>query len=154
MPESREKAPAKVVAVSGSRSGSGKTLLAERLLPILGNCAAIKVQTHGDAPLSVVEETVPTQSPGKDTARYLAAGARKAYLVHGAVDQAETAVHGIIESGDFETVLVESNALACRLQPDLAFFVRANGDAKASAEECERRADIIVSNIVAVMTDS
>ena len=153
MPDPTETSRSKVVVVSGSRSGSGKTLLAERLLAVLGDCAAIKVQAHGDTPLSVVEETTPTQSPGKDTARYLTAGARKAFLLHGNVDQAEAAVREIIESGAFGAVLVESNAMACRLDSDLAFFVRAHGDCKASAEACEKRADVIVSDVAAEKRD-
>ena len=136
-----------VITVSGACSKAGKTQLIEKLLPALADCAAVKVQAHGDVAFSVATEDSPLQSPGKDTARYLAAGARRAFLIRGSFEQARTAVEEIVKSGQFDTVVVESNRVSIEMESDLSFFVQGAGERKESADICEERADVIVSAI-------
>ena len=136
-----------VISVSGSHGGAGKTCLVERLLPCLPNCAAVKARTGKGAELSVLVEDDPAQAAGKDTGRYLAAGARRAYLIGGPGDEVRAAVREIIEGGEFDAVIVESNAMARELESDLAFFVRGAGEPKPGADVCEERADICVCDI-------
>lgn len=136
-----------VITVSGSFGGVGKTRLVERLLPALKNAAAIKVQSRDGKEVSVLVEADSGASPGKDTARFLAAGARRAYLVSGAGEGVREAVEEIIGSGDFDVVVVESNRLARELASDVAFFVTGEGEAKAGADVCRKRADVVVCGI-------
>jgi hypothetical protein len=133
----------RVIMVSGSHGKCGKTTLVEKLVPCFGNCAAIKAQAH-DGEVTVTAEDDPAQSPGKDTSRALAAGARRAYLVHGQGDAARDAVRAIIDSAEFDTVIVESNALSGEIEGALKFFVQGGGAMKASAAPCRERADIVV----------
>ena len=134
----------RVITVSASRAGAGKTSLIEKLIPILGDCAAVKAHVSETDESKIIEEENPDESPGKDTSRYLAAGARRAFLVHGPLRSAIDAVTRIIDSGEFAVVAVESNAVARALDADLAFFVEAPGEEKPGAALCRSRADIIV----------
>ena len=136
-----------VITISGSGRGAGKTLLAEILLPRLSNCAAIKVWSHGQEEFSALVEDNPGQSPGKDTARYLAAGARRAFLIRGAPGSARQAVDEIIENGEFDTVIVESNAVAREIESGLSLFVKGRGKPKREADICQKHADVTVYGV-------
>lgn len=137
----------RVISISGSGRGVGKTRLAELLLRCLPDCAAIKVQAHAGGKFALLVEDTPGQAPGKDTDRFLAAGARQAFLASGPCERALRAVREIIGSGRFGTVIVESNAAARELESDLSFFVKGPGKAKPGAAACEERADIIVTGL-------
>ncbi len=143
-----------VITVSGSGAGTGKTRLLERLLPCLHNCAAVKARCFSPeedaegsrrrSKLSVLAEDSATDSPAKDTGRFLSAGARRAYLISGAPEEVRREVERIIADGGFDTVVVESNAMALALEGDLALFVSAPGEAKPGAQACRERADLVV----------
>ncbi len=133
-----------IITVSGSAAGCGKTTLAERLIPCLPYCAAVKAHVDEAEPFAVQAEESPAESPAKDTARFIAAGARRAYLIHGPAARAAGAVMDIVREGEFATLIVESNALARTLEADLAFFVEGDGEDKPGAEICRREADVIV----------
>lgn len=138
-------AKAWVMAVAGSHGGAGKTAYIERMLPFLRpNCAAVKAQTDEDAPLAVVREDPPDGQPRKDTERFLAAGAARAYLVQGPAERILETVRGIAESGEVDGVIVESNRLFRAVEPDLAVFVKGDGPPKPGAAELEAAADVIV----------
>ena len=132
-----------VITVSGTCGGAGKTRLVERLIPCLRHCAAIKACAHGGRTVAVVEEDQSHKSPGKDTGRFLSAGAARAYLVTGPAAGVRQAVERIIGGGEFDVVVVESNRLTRELKSDVAFFVKGRGRAKPGAELCEARADAI-----------
>ncbi len=134
----------KVILVCGSRSGCGKTRLMESLLKCSENATAVKARVREGAALEVTEESTEPSNAQKDTARYLAAGARRAYLVDGPLDAVTEAIRALISAADCPTVLVESNALAASLEHDLCFFVEASGDQKPSAERSRLQADFCV----------
>ena len=134
-----------VITISGSASGCGKTSLAERLIPCLAYCAAVKAHIDEAAEFSIVAEHSASESPSKDTSRFLRSGARRAYLVHGPADRAAEAVREIIQEGEFATLVVESNALARLVDADLAFFVEGKGEEKPGADVCREKADVIVA---------
>ena len=136
-----------VVTVSGGCAKVGKTLLVEKLLPAFVNAVAIKAQVHDDHAFAVVEERDVSESPGKDTSRYLAAGAQRAFLVSGPRGCVREAVNEIIAGENGSVVIVESNAMANDLESDVSFFIRGDGDGKPGAEECEQNADVVVSSI-------
>jgi len=133
-----------VITVSGSCAGAGKTRLIEMLLPCLANCAAVKVHADSGDELSVLAEDEQSKSSGKDTGRFLSVGARRAFLIRGPRSAVRGAVEEIVASGEFDVVVVESNAMAQELKGDLSFFVRGAGEAKPGAGACERLADVTV----------
>ena len=136
-----------VITVSGIGSGAGKTRLIEKLIPCLRNCAAIKARRHEGANLSVVVEDDSNKSAGKDTGRFLSAGARRAYLITGTGAEVRRAVEEIIAGGEFDVVVVESNEVAMQLERDLSFFVKGEGEAKPGADAYEERADVVVQGV-------
>jgi len=123
----------------------GKTRLIEMLIPCLKDCAAIKAVTHEATDLSVVVEDDSNKSEGKDTGRFLSAGARRAYLISGPPAEVRGAVDEVIAAGGFDVVVVESNEMARALESDLSLFVKGEGDVKPNARACEELADAIVS---------
>jgi len=135
---------ARIVTVSGSGSGCGKTLLVEQLLHAMADATAVKVQAHPDAPPSALEEKEPKANRQKDTGRYLAAGARRAYLLRGSAEELLETARKLAEDAGTGVVIFETNALATDLSPDLAFFVEGGPD-KPGADRCRRAADVVVS---------
>ena len=136
-----------VITVSGACAKAGKTLLIEKLLPAFGNAAAVKAQVREDHDFSLTEESDSSESPGKDTSRYLAAGARRAFLISGPRDRVAEAVNEMISRKRFDVIIIESNTMAIHLESDISFFVRGEGPGKPGAEECEKRADMVVSSV-------
>jgi hypothetical protein len=134
-----------VITVSGSRAGVGKTRLIEMLIPALKDCAAIKAVTHEAGKLSVIVEDDASASPGKDTGRFLSAGARRAYMIAGSPVEVRGAVEEIIADGGFGAVVIESNEMARALEGDLSLFVKGEGVPKPNADACEELADAVVS---------
>jgi len=138
-----------VITVSGAGGGVGKTLLIERLLAALPDAAAVKVQPRPRGIPELVEEEDPRLHPGKDTGRYLAAGARRAYLLSGPPGELLPLALRIVEQAGTGTVIFETNSLAAALEPDLAFFVEGEGVAKPGSERCRQMADVLVARVAA-----
>ncbi|MHC5034719.1 MAG: hypothetical protein ACYTFZ_06755 [Planctomycetota bacterium] len=134
-----------VVTVSGAYSGVGKTRLIEQLLPLVRPAAAVKVHCEDRVP-AVKREEAPGENAGKDTARYLAAGAERAFLLVGRRSDVLALGRELLEEVGSETVIFETDSLARALAPDIAFFVAGPGQWKPDAEERRRAADIVVTN--------
>jgi hypothetical protein len=137
---------ARVITVSASSSGAGKTSLLERLIPFFDGCAAIKAHVSEACEPCLLEEKSARESPGKDTSRFLAAGARRAFLVHGPRAWVLDAIARIVRSGEFAVVLIESNAVARELEAELAFFVDGPGERRPGSELCRAGAHVIVAS--------
>jgi hypothetical protein len=134
-----------VVTVSGAYSGVGKTRLIELLLPLMRPAAAVKVRCENRVP-AVKREEAPGENAGKDTARYLAAGAERALLLVGRTSEVLALAGELLEEVESEMVIFETDSLAQALAPDLAFFVSGPGQWKPDAEERRQSADIVVTN--------
>jgi Ni2+-binding GTPase involved in maturation of urease and hydrogenase len=139
-----------VVVVGGGGRGAGKTALVCGVIAALPErkWMAVKIagHTHG-AEQRVYEESEPGE--GKDTARYLAAGARRAFLLTADDDEGmRAALNGLsqlIERGD--DLIIESNRALNFLTPDVCMVVRAGSDAaeeKASFGTAISVADAVV----------
>ncbi|HET7102736.1 MAG TPA: hypothetical protein VFI20_01485 [Terracidiphilus sp.] len=116
-----------MIVVGGTQKGAGKTSLICGLLAALPRYAwvTVKVTTHshGDFP-PIWEELSPGQ--GTDTARYLHAGARRAFLVTAAQDELPDLLDALgkrLEPGD--NVIFESNRILAYVRPDLCLTVAA-----------------------------
>lgn len=133
-----------VIIVSGSGSKSGKTRLVEKLIPCFPECTAVKAHPAEDIEFARELETDPPRDGGKDTARYIVAGAKRAVYLHGPADEVLAALREMAQDESFTTLLVESNLAAREIDADLVFFVEGCDGAKSGAEECRRRADVVV----------
>jgi len=117
-----------VIVVGGSSKGAGKTALICGLLAALPEFAwaAVKITTHAHGkPEPVWEETESGQ--GTDTARFLAAGARRAFLVTaGGRDLPLQLRHLSAKLEPGAHILFESNRILAHLEPDLCLALQAD----------------------------
>ena len=138
-----------IVVVGGAARKVGKTRAVCQLIEATraGAWIAVKITSHShgadlDAPV-VQEEHV--GGPASDSARYLAAGARRAFYIRSRPEHIAEAVRQI-PAGNW---VIESNAVVQVLTPDLMIYVRsAEGERKPSAVDIERRADYRIDDNV------
>jgi hypothetical protein len=144
--------PGRLVVVGGHSRGVGKTTAIEHLLRASPNdsWAAVKISAHRHTPgvpgTLLVEEDREGR-PGTQTARYLAAGARQAWLCHAAdavMPRAARFVAGLLHRG--VNVIVESNRIVQHLEADTTLFVLspALDDWKTSSGRAVAAADAFV----------
>jgi hypothetical protein len=153
-----------LVVVGGHSRNIGKTSVAAGLIAALPhlNWTAMKITQHGhgicsaagepcgcaveyDHPYALSEETAPGDT---DSARFLAAGARRSFWLRTAVGQlghAIETVHRIVESS--ENTIIESNSILQYRRPDVYVAVVdfETADFKASALRYLDRADCLVT---------
>lgn len=139
-----------MIVVGGSGRGVGKTSLVCGLIAALREFpwTAVKIAAHQHGVSEPVwEERVPGQ--GSDTARYLAAGAKQAFLL---TAQDETKLPSIVEQLWLKLtqdahVIFESNRIMRHLQPDLCLLVSQGphgADYKSSFVQALRFADAMI----------
>jgi hypothetical protein len=153
-----------LVVVGGHSRNIGKTSVVAGLIAALPqyNWTAMKITQHGhgicsavgepcdcaveyDHPYAITEESAPGST---DSARFLAAGARRSFWLRTAVGQLGTAaevIRGIVESS--ENTIVESNSIMQFWKPDLYIVVLdfETADFKDSALRYLDRADCLVT---------
>jgi hypothetical protein len=138
-----------IIVVGGNGRGAGKTALICGLIRALpdSDWTAVKITTHAHGHTEpVFEETAAGQ--GIDTARYLAAGARRALLVTSHEEVFAATLRLILDEHRTQGNLIfESNSILHHLQPDLCFAVATDlkGARKASFDLVERCADATVA---------
>ena len=139
-----------IIVVGGGGRGVGKTALVCGLITALPEYAwtAVKIAAHEHGASDCVwEETEPGQ--GSDTARCLAAGAKRAFLLS-APDEANFPLvldQFWLRAARDSHVLFESNRIVHHLRPDLFLLVRQGGDRadyKPSFEQSVSFADAMV----------
>jgi len=143
-----------IIVVGGGGRGAGKTALVCGLMRALPEIkwTAVKITTHehGKAATPVWEETTPGQET--DTARYLAAGARRALLVTpGGMGPDEDSLGPIVEQILQECpaaggVIFESNSLLTHLRPAVCLCAATSPwtEMKASYDLVLEHADAMV----------
>lgn len=115
-----------VVVVGGSERGVGKTALVCGLIAALPEFGwtAVKVTDHPHGSGTILEER--EVGPHADTGRYLAAGARRAYLVVAAEDGLSEVPQRFGVGIDLSAPLIfESNRIVDYCQPDVCLAVDA-----------------------------
>jgi len=152
----------KLVVVGGNGRDVGKTLVASGIIRGLRSLdwTAVKItpHSHGSEPIERSGAAGPTgrgfllteeRSPlaRGDTARFLAAGARRALLLRvqpGGLPEALPALKQALGTARF--VVIESNSILSFLKPAVSLFVlaKARRDIKTSARRFVRRADALV----------
>lgn len=147
----------RLVVVGGHSRGVGKTALVEHILRAgpASHWVAVKISAHRHTPgagRGALIERDRTGVPGTQTDRYLAAGAREAWLCHAAdTDMADAArfIARRLAAGD--DVIVESNRLVEYFTPATTLFVLSPpfDDWKPSSARAVRGADAFVLGPVA-----
>ncbi len=153
----------KTICIAGTRSGAGKTAVAEMLLRSLKGWTAVKIsvshvrfeggrktlETHGlaDRPFEIVTRLRLLREPGSDTARCLAAGARRVVWLRTKRRALRKAVRALLERLKSEgKLLVEGNSFALATKPDLTILVAPAGESslKPSARAILPKTDIVL----------
>jgi hypothetical protein len=136
------------IGIGGDRSGSGKTLTASRLLGRLRGWGAIKC-SPSTLYTSVIDDPGTLGEPGKDTARYLEAGASEVVWVRAPradIDEPLSIAQGKLSH--LEGIVIEGNSAAETLKesPDVIIFIVSGGgkDIKNNTEGLLRRADVVL----------
>jgi hypothetical protein len=146
-----------IIVVGGSSCGVGKTPLVCGLIAALPEFrwSAVKITTHHHAQLKPIwEEKIPGQ--GTDTARFLAAGAARAFLATPPMrnDPPIADLPSMLDElwpnfGRGSNLIFESNAILDYLDPNLCLLVQGAADQdrrKPSFPTALQRADAIVAH--------
>jgi len=143
-----------IIVVGGATKGVGKTSLICALIAAFPEFqwTAVKVTSHtygqrGPVWEQIIEQPATPAEQGTDTARYLAAGARRAILVS-AFPVGLPLVDIRAALGTDTNVIFESNTIINFLIPDLCLAIvgRSPSDSKPSFEPLIRRADALISS--------
>jgi hypothetical protein len=142
-----------IIVVGGATRGVGKTSLICALITAFPQFpwTAVKVTSHHYGqrePVSEETKQPATQAEqGTDTARYLAAGARRAILVTASTTGLPLAdIRAALGRDTY--VIFESNTIINFLNPDLCLAIVGHShlDSKPSFEPLMRKADALVSS--------
>ncbi|MBI5694289.1 MAG: hypothetical protein HZC51_00920 [Nitrospirae bacterium] len=139
----------RIITVSGSHSGVGKTTLALLLLARLSGYGAVKVSMT-DFFTSVTDDPDKVCVPGKDTALMKDAGAAHVVFAQCTTEElSECLSYALNLLGGVSGAVIEGNSPARLLDPDTAFFVTGAdvSAVKPSALEVLARADVVVVNV-------
>ncbi len=137
-----------IIVVGGEGRGAGKTALICGLIRALPEIpwTAIKITNHDHGkPTPIWEETAEGQE--SDTARYLAAGAKRALLLTTDDTALGPNVQSILQSCPPPAgVIFESNSVLGCLEPDLCLAAASSprGERNASFDLVEQRMDALV----------
>lgn len=155
----------RIITVSGSHSGVGKTKMVEILLRLLKGWSALKVtvsHSEGQCPVrkdcracseldsnfSIISNKKIIETKGKDTARFKEAGAQKALWLKCRSEALGDGLKAVIPLfKKAKGLVIESNSALKYLKPDLALFIK-NKDSvlKPSAREILNKMDLVFTN--------
>ncbi len=136
------------VGIGGDRSGSGKTLVASRLLRRFKGWGAIKC-SPSELYSAVIDDPDTLREPGKDTARYLEAGASGVVLVRAPRnDLEESLAIAMGKLSHLEGVIIEGNSAVETLRETsdvIIFIVSGEGvDLKDNTGGLLKKADVVL----------
>jgi hypothetical protein len=143
-----------VLVIAGSGRGAGKTAVGCALIAAMPELswAAVKVTSHQHGTGEDLWEELDVRS-GKDTGRYLAAGARRAFLIAGVTDSqaAELVAEARSRASLCNALLVESNRISAGMITNqgetavsVAVLSREEAEWKPSLRQCAERVDALV----------
>lgn len=134
-----------IIGIGGGESGSGKTTVACRLLESLKGWGALKctpVQLYS----SVIDDPVILRQKGKDTERFLRAGAEDVLWVQSPAESlTETLGIAVGRLSHLKGIIVEGNSAIEVLRADIVIFISGGPDKlKKSALNILSRADLVI----------
>lgn len=154
----------RIITVSGSKSGVGKTRVVEILLRALKGWSALKITVahrEGECPVrkgchtcdeldsgfSIVRNKRIIEAYGKDTARFKQAGAKNVLWLRSSPQALEKGIQDALSLfRRAKGLIIESNSALKYIKPDLALFVKnKNSLLKPSAREIINKIDLTVT---------
>lgn len=140
----------RTIVVCGLHSGIGKTLLAEHIVSLVPDIAAIKTTIH-NGPATVTADDRDIMVEGKDTWRLRNRGARIVVWIRSSEEDLKEALEKACTLiGNAQAVLIEGNSVMRWIKPDVALFVCdgqiLQGHIKPSRIEALRKATAIIVN--------
>lgn len=116
-----------IIGIGGAESGAGKTSFGELLIRKLPGWGAVKVQKTGIY-TALIDDEKKLSTPGKDTARYLGAGAERVFLVQspGGEEMEEALSLAVSRLSGLAGIIIEGNSAIEVLKPDIVIFISAN----------------------------
>lgn len=138
----------KIISVTGSHSGVGKTSLASLIIREIEGLSAIKV-TKTDLFTSITTDDEIISESGKDSAVFKESGARNVVWVKSTQrDLKECLNQALSMVSDSRGVVIEGNSPIEYIEPDLIIFVMKEdlSGLKASGSRALERADLVVIN--------
>ena len=139
-----------IVVIGSSGRNTGKTTLACALISALREFEwiAVKITSHTHSDLEPIHGEL-SGGDATDTARYLTAGARRAFLVTASDDQLPLRLNELRSRLDPAShLLFESNRIVAHIEPDLCLAIADPRDEqpKPSFTTLLNRADAIVTS--------
>lgn len=134
------------VGVGGCRSGAGKTSVATLILRSFQGWGAIKY-TKTSLYASIVDDMATLSERGKDTKKFLDAGAEKVVWVKSPYpDLADVIPIAVGMLSHLNGIVIEGNSAIEIANPDIVIFMCGmEGGMKESARKVLRMADIVIS---------
>lgn len=154
----------KIITVSGSSSGVGKTTVAESLLKKLKGWSALKVTVRYnglcpinrdcgacenlDSKFSIIADKKIIEEEDKDTQRLKKAGAKQVLWLRAKPNGLRPGLKQAIKSMEgAKGIIIEGTSILKYLKPDLAIFVRKKDSPfKSSAREVFKKVDLVITN--------
>lgn len=135
-----------VVLIGGSYSGCGKTTLGEGLLRKLGKGWAVIKYTRTGFYSTLISNEEVLLSEGKDTARYLRAGAEEVLWLQSPPENLSEMIPLALERlSHYRGIIIEGNSPIEFLSPDVVVFVDGyERPPKTSSDKVRRVAHMIV----------
>lgn len=137
------------IGIGGAYSGSGKTHIASCLLEILRGWGAIKY-TRTSLYSSITDDPAVLSEQGKDTRRFLDAGAEKVIWVQSPPAELAVVLPMALDMlSSLKGVLIEGNSAVNVLQPDIIIFVCGEDSQrfKDSAYKILRNSQAVMYNV-------
>jgi molybdopterin-guanine dinucleotide biosynthesis protein len=133
-----------IIVVSGSRSGVGKTSIAQQLLKHFGCWSALKVTVSKNGgcphtrrcgicadfkePFYVIKDEETINQPGKDTARLKEAGAQEVIWLKARPEGLERGLYkALSEFSDCEGIIIEGTSVLKYIMPDINIHLYSMG---------------------------
>ena len=154
----------KVITVSGSASGAGKTSTVERLLDMLKgwSCLKVTVLHDGQCPTKrncgacaaidsdfrIVSEKSVIEEKGKDTNRFKKKGAKKVLWLKAKPKGLEQGLRKALSMfKGAKGIIIEGTSVIKYIKPDFLIFVlRKGSNLKPSAKEILNKVDLILNS--------
>lgn len=155
----------KIISITGTASGVGKTTVAQFLLNHFCNLSALKITTkhegncprHSDCdvcekmtlPYKITVDPIKIEQEGKDTSLFKSAGARKVVWLQTHVDSLEKGIgEALAYFGKNDSILVEGNSFLHTHDADLCILVTTPREhkIKRSTRQIISKIDLAVIN--------
>lgn len=137
-----------LLSVSGSHSGCGKTSLVELILKSISNAWGAIKYTHSELYASLKDDPAVLKEDGKDTARFLDAGAQKVIWIQSPPEDLDDLLPmAFARLNECHGIVMEGNSPAFRSLPDAIVFVYGDDPSmvKPSGRLLAKMADYIVA---------